>query len=99
MTTKTTKKTAAKKKTTKAKTETSLPDVDPSQLVVNCAFQPKEDITAYELAVLQHYIYVERRVTLADWRALEARVKGITRHLIPITPEAQKATANVSDVS
>lgn len=65
----------------------------PDQMLIPCAFKPKADITAYELAVLLHYI-LKRQVTLADWQSLDTKYAGITRHLEPITnaPAAADAT-------
>jgi len=98
------KKTVRKKGSTGAKAKTlepkqppaapvpaAPPKINPDSLLVPCAFIPKEDITAYEVARLLHFI-INKQLTFGDWKHLEQTYDGITRHLSPMqnvtnTPE------------
>lgn len=49
-----------------------------SEKIVRCSFTPKEDITAYELAILLPFLF-GKYMFEEDWKQLEEQ--KITRHL------------------
>lgn len=57
----------------------SVTPVRESESIVRCDFVPKEDITAYELALLLPFLF-GRYMFEGDWDRLEKL--RITRHLI-----------------
>ena len=77
------KKPIVKKKKEEVVVSTTPNLPDPDTLQVPCVFVPKEDITAYELSVLLHFL-LRNQLTFGDWKKLEKQHQGITRHLQPI---------------
>lgn len=85
---KATKKTESTQEAATANFGQTMPDKD--SVLVPCMFKPQPDITAFELAILLHYL-LQRKITLGDWERLDETVPNSTRHLTIIKQQKEEA--------
>jgi hypothetical protein len=47
---------------------------------ITAAYEPKEDITAYELALILPYVMTGKRMTEDDWKAMGTATRHLRRY-------------------